>query len=33
MAAQTYWRQNIRDVLAEAGTYSRGKHGYSVDEV
>jgi hypothetical protein len=29
---ETYWRQNVRDVLAEVGDYSRGKHGYTVEE-
>jgi hypothetical protein len=29
---ETYWRKNIRDdVLAAVGTYSSGKHGYTVE--
>lgn len=29
---ETWWRKNIRGLLKEVGTYSRGKHGYHVDE-
>lgn len=29
---ETYWRQNIRDVLSEVGTYSRGSHKYTVTD-
>lgn len=28
---ETWWRRNIREVLKEVGTYSRGHHGYRVD--
>lgn len=30
---ETYWRKNVRDVLREAGAYSRGSHTYRVEEL
>lgn len=30
---ETYWRKNIRPVLQEHGDYSRGNHGYIVDDL
>jgi len=30
---ETYWRKNIRDVLSEVGTYSRGSHKYTVTDL
>jgi predicted transcriptional regulator len=28
---ETYWRKNLRPVLSDVGTYSRGNHAYTVD--
>lgn len=30
---ETWWRQNVRDVLKEVGDYSRGQHGYAVEDL
>lgn len=30
---ETWWRQNVRAVLQEVGDYSKGHHGYHVDEL
>jgi hypothetical protein len=30
---ETWWRKNVRDVLKEVGEYSRGQHGYAVENL
>lgn len=30
--SETWWRKNVRPVLQEVGDYSRGVHGYILDE-
>lgn len=31
--AETWWRKNVRGVLKVVGTYSRGQHGYAVEDL